>query len=49
MIVLRMIKLFGWQVKVEEQIDDKREQELAAIMQKKLYGLINANVKCDSC
>ncbi len=45
MQVIRMIKLFGWEIKAEDQINEKREQELKAIAQKKLFNLINTNVK----
>ncbi|KAH8086646.1 hypothetical protein BXZ70DRAFT_549376 [Cristinia sonorae] len=41
MNVIRMIKLFGWEPKVNEQIADKREQELTHIRRFKVLELLN--------
>lgn len=45
MNVIRMIKLFGWEGKVENQIDAKRDEELKASKSQKLRALANSNVK----
>ena len=45
MSVIRMIKLFGWEPKVADQIASKREDELSFIRKYKILELINANVK----
>ncbi|KAG8972657.1 hypothetical protein FRC05_009668 [Tulasnella sp. 425] len=42
--VIRMIKLFGWERKVEAQINEKREGELKFLRKKQMYGLLNNNV-----
>ncbi|KIM54250.1 hypothetical protein SCLCIDRAFT_1222221 [Scleroderma citrinum Foug A] len=41
MNVLRMIKLFGWEKKMNEQISEKREVELTWIWNFKLLDLVN--------
>lgn len=48
MNVIRMIKMFGWEQRVEKQVNAKREQELSFVTKKRLFGLINQNVKCVS-
>ena len=45
MSVIRMIKLFGWEPKVADQIASKREDELSFIRKYKILELINGNVK----
>ena len=45
MNVIRMIKLFGWEPKVADQIASKREDELSFIRKYKILELINGNVK----
>ena len=45
MSVLRMIKLFGWEAKVEQQVDEKREAELKATWKKFLWDLVLDNLK----
>ena len=45
MNVIRMVKLFGWEKRVQEDIAEKREEELQSIKKRAIYSLINANVK----
>ncbi|OSD04422.1 multidrug resistance-associated ABC transporter [Trametes coccinea BRFM310] len=44
MNVIRMIKLFGWEPKVTEQLTKKREDELKYIKKYKILELINGNI-----
>ena len=46
MNVLRMIKLFGWEAKIDKRIDDKREVELIWTWKTKILELLNNNLKC---
>ena len=39
--VIRMIKLFGWEPRIREQLDEKREAELVAVRKNRLFGLWN--------
>ncbi|KAF8512318.1 hypothetical protein BU17DRAFT_77408 [Hysterangium stoloniferum] len=41
--VIRMIKLFGWEDKVNSQIAEKREAELSLLKKRELLGLVNNN------
>ncbi|KAJ7094121.1 P-loop containing nucleoside triphosphate hydrolase protein [Mycena epipterygia] len=41
MNVIRMVKMFGWEKKMNERIADKREEELNWIWKRKLLDLIN--------
>ena len=43
--VIRMVKLFGWEDKVNEQIAEKRAVELSWLMKRRLLGLLNNNLK----
>lgn len=45
MNAIRMIKMFGWEQKVEKQVDARREEELALVSKTRLFDLINYNVK----
>lgn len=45
MNVLRMIKLFGWERRVQETVGEKREGELVWIWKRKILGLTNNCVK----
>jgi len=45
MSVIRMMKLFGWETKVNNLITEKRDAELALIKKRKLVNLINVNLK----
>ncbi|KAF5330041.1 hypothetical protein D9611_010477 [Ephemerocybe angulata] len=38
--VLRMIKMFGWEQKVQERIDQRRDEELAVVWKLRMLGLI---------
>ncbi|KAF8592008.1 P-loop containing nucleoside triphosphate hydrolase protein [Ramaria rubella] len=42
--VIRMIKLFGWETKVNEQIAEKREVELGLLKKRRLLDLLNSNL-----
>jgi hypothetical protein len=39
--VLRMVKQFGWETRVKEQLDEAREEELKWIFRRKLLNLVN--------
>ena len=43
--VIRMVKLFGWEEKMSERIDQKRREELNAIRKLKMYSLLNSIFK----
>ena len=45
MNVLRMIKLFGWEKKMDERIAEKRENELLYIWKRQILDLINGSLK----
>ena len=45
MNVIRMIKLFGWEPRVKEEIGEKREEELRIIKKRQLLDLVNHNIK----
>ena len=45
MNVIRMIKLFGWEPRIKEEIGEKREEELRIIKKRHLLDLINNNIK----
>ncbi|KAG8914833.1 hypothetical protein FRC00_010528 [Tulasnella sp. 408] len=42
--VIRMVKLFGWERKIEAQIYEKRDAELKFIRKKQVFQLLNNNV-----
>ncbi|KAG8949510.1 hypothetical protein FRC00_008086, partial [Tulasnella sp. 408] len=42
--VIRMVKLFGWERKVEAQISEKREAELGFLRKKQMLQLLNISV-----
>lgn len=42
--ILRMIKLLGWERKMKEQIELKREEELVMIRKSKLMTLLSTNI-----
>jgi ABC-type multidrug transport system fused ATPase/permease subunit len=44
MSVLRMIKLFGWEGRVKEGLDEKRNFELRVIFKRKMLELLNSNL-----
>lgn len=37
--VIRMVKLFGWEPRMAERLDKKREEELVAVRKTKLLDL----------
>lgn len=43
--VIRMIKLFGWESRVAEQLYGVRGEELRLVRKRKLLSLINNNMK----
>ena len=45
MNILRMVKLFGWEKKMENRIREKREEELALVWKRDILGVINDTVK----
>ena len=45
MSVIRMVKLFGWEPRVADQLAEKRENELIFIRKYKILELINNNIK----
>ncbi|QRV86022.1 ABC transporter transmembrane region [Ceratobasidium sp. AG-Ba] len=44
MNVVRMIKLFGWEKKVQKQVQEKREEELKWYKKRQILGLVNMNI-----
>jgi hypothetical protein len=42
--VLRMVKQFGWESRIKEQIDEAREEELRWLFRRKLLNLMNVCV-----
>lgn len=46
--VIRLIKMFGYERKIETQIHEKRDTELGFMRQKYHWNVINANYKCVS-
>jgi hypothetical protein len=40
-----MVKLFGWERKMSKQVSDCRDEELRALLKKKLMELLWANIK----
>lgn len=46
MHVVRMIKFFAWEKRIESQLDEKRNEELTWIKRSKLLTVVNDNIKC---
>lgn len=46
MSVIRMVKLFGWEGKMSERLDKKREEELAWVWKSRMYDMVFNNIKC---
>lgn len=42
---LRMIKMFGWESRVQETVAEKREDELGWIWKRTVLGLANNCIK----
>lgn len=45
MNVVRMIKFFAWEKRIESQLAEKRNEELACIKRSKLLTIVNVNIK----
>jgi hypothetical protein len=45
MNVLRMIKMFAWEAKVKEKMEEKREEELVWTKKRQFLQLVNMNTK----
>lgn len=45
MNVLRMVKLFGWERKMNKKVEEKREEELIWVWRRQILDLINGNFK----
>ena len=43
--MIRMIKLFGWEGKMKEQIDEKRNEELVYVRKLKFMEMANEVIK----
>ena len=43
--VIRMVKFFGWEQRMAEQLNEKRMDELASVRKQKLLSLFNSVVK----
>lgn len=43
--VLRMIKLFGWEKKMDGKIAEKRQEELVWIRKRQMLDLVNGTLK----
>ncbi|EKM51069.1 uncharacterized protein PHACADRAFT_199901 [Phanerochaete carnosa HHB-10118-sp] len=41
--VIRMIKLLGWTKRIEQKLEEKREQELIWVWRRLMYGFVNFN------
>ena len=46
MNVIRMIKVFGWEKRIDEKIADKREEELAYQRKRIILEIISNILKC---
>lgn len=45
MNVIRMIKLFGWEGKMSDQLADRRRDQLVFLRKLKFLELMNVNLK----
>ncbi|KAH6916807.1 ATP-binding cassette transporter [Coprinopsis sp. MPI-PUGE-AT-0042] len=45
MNILRMVKLFGWERKMDDRIRGKREEELSFIWKRQIFGITSDTVK----
>lgn len=45
MNVMRMVKLFGWEKKINERIAEKREEELQYIWKQRILEVCTTNIK----
>ena len=46
MSAIRMIKLFGWEHRIADQMNARRERELAAVYRTRLLGVASYSFKC---
>lgn len=46
MLVIRMVKMFGWEGRMSERIDEKREIELQWVWWTKVYSLVTLSFQC---
>ena len=46
--VIRLVKMFGYETRVKEQISEKRENELTWMKRKYYIALVNSIYKCVS-
>lgn len=46
MNVLRMVKMFGWEKKMNDRIAIKREEEISFIKWQRLLGMMSGISKC---
>ncbi|QRW00045.1 ABC transporter transmembrane region [Ceratobasidium sp. AG-Ba] len=44
MNIIRMIKLFGWEKRVEEQVGERRKEEMRWYKKRQLLGLVHSNI-----
>ncbi|KAH6912895.1 ATP-binding cassette transporter [Coprinopsis sp. MPI-PUGE-AT-0042] len=44
MNILRMVKLFGWEEKMDDRIREKREEELALIWKRQVFSVTNRTI-----
>jgi len=45
MNMIRMIKLFGWENRLDSRIADKREEELKFLKKRRILDVCNNNLK----
>jgi hypothetical protein len=43
--VLRMVKLFGWESKMSGRVSERRDEELAVMLKRKLLELVWSELK----
>jgi hypothetical protein len=43
--ILRMVKLFGWEKRMEVRIGDKRDEELSLLRKRQLFVIVNDTFK----
>ena len=48
MNVIRMIKLFGWELKMSHRLADKRQDELSLVTKFKYLTYMNVNIKYEA-
>ena len=43
--VIRMIKLFGWEPRIINQLNEKRNEELVSLRRNRMLGMMNSMCK----